>query len=433
MTRILVIARAELLAIVRGKAFIIGILMMPLLVGLSIAFQVVAERRADVADRTVAVIDHTGVLFDAMAADADAHNRAQVRDDGRRTGPVYHLERIDPGARPVDEVTLALSERIRARDLFAFVEIPPTLVDTTRTDEDQVRYYTETPSYTALPQWIRTTVEREAAVRRFEAAAVDPTLVERLSRSTALTTLGLLSRDAEGRIAEAPRVSALQTIVLPFGLMYLLFIALMTAAPQLLTAVVEEKMSRISEVLLASVSPAQLMAGKLAGVSAVAALLALVYVAGGIYLALQSGQPGLIQVRLLGWFVVFLLAAVLMFGSIFLAIGAACSDVKDSQSMMQPVMIFLLLPVIAAPMVIRAPDSLLSVVLSLVPTATPFLMLVRLALTPPPPLWQVLLSLVLTALATAGVVLAAGRIFRVGLLMQGKPPNLPELLRWIRQ
>jgi ABC-2 type transport system permease protein len=72
-------------------------------------------------------------------------------------------------------------------------------------------------------------------------------------------------------------------------------------------------------------------------------------------------------------------------------------------------------------------------VLSMIPTATPFLMLVRLALTPPPPLWQVALSLTLTGLATAALIWAAGRIFRVGLLMQGKAPNLPELLRWIRQ
>ena len=71
--------------------------------------------------------------------------------------------------------------------------------------------------------------------------------------------------------------------------------------------------------------------------------------------------------------------------------------------------------------------------LSLFPTATPFLMLMRLAMTPPPPLWQVVLGIVLTTAATAACVFAAGRIFRIGLLMQGKPPNLPELLRWIRQ
>lgn len=432
MSRIFVVARTEFLAIVRGKAFIIGVLMMPVLIAAAIGFQIFAERRADVSERKLAVVDHTGILYDALATAAAERNREADRD-GTRVGPVFLLEQVFAGARTPGELELELSERVRTRDLFAFVEIPATIVDTSLTEDDQLRYFTETPSYTALPQWVRATLEREAAVRRFERAAVDSSLVERLSRSTTLTTLGLLSRSDDGSIAQAKRVNPIQTFALPFGLAYLLFIALMSAAPQLLTAVVEEKMSRISEVLLASVSPGRLMAGKLLGVSAVTVLLALIYVAGILYLAASSGQAGLVPIPLLLWFAVFLLTAVLMFGSIFIAIGSACSDLKDSQSMMQPVIFFLLLPILAAPVVIRSPDTTLSVVLSMIPMFTPFLMLVRLALTPPPPIWQVVLSLLLTGLATSALIWAAGRIFRVGLLMQGKPPNLPELLRWIRQ
>jgi ABC-2 type transport system permease protein len=432
MSRILVIARTEFLAIVRGKAFIIGVLMVPALIALSIGFQMFAANRVDVAERRVAVVDRTGVLYEPLAAAAADHNRENA-PAGVRTGPAFLLERVDAGDRPNDEVELELSERIRERDLFAFVEIPATLTDTSRTDDDQLRYFTETPSYGTLPQWLRSTVEREATAHRFGLAAVDPALVDRLSRSTSVATLGLLSRSPDGTIVEAQRVSEIQTFLVPFALAYLLFIALMSAAPQMLTAVIEEKMSRVSEVLIASVSPWQLLAGKLLGVSAVAILLAALYVLAVLYLLFSSGQPGLVPLALLGWFAVFLVVAVLMYGSVFIAIGAACSDIKDSQSFMQPVMIFLLLPLLASPVIINAPDSTLAVLISMFPTATPFLMLARLALTPPPPLWQVLVSLVLTAATTAVLVWIAGRIFRVGLLMQGKPPNLPELLRWIRQ
>lgn len=432
MNRILLVARTEFLAIVRGKTFIVGVLMMPLLIGLSILFQTFAERRMDVSDRVVAVVDRTHVLFDALASAAEARNRETVRD-GQRTAPAFVLERVEESGRTQNDLALELSERVRRREIFAFVEIPASTLDVSRADVDQVQYYTETPSYGALPQWLGTTIEREAVAHRFAAEAIDPALVTRLSRSTTVTTLGLLSRAPDGAIVEARRVSPWETFILPFGLMYLLFIAVMAAAPQLLTAVVEEKMSRISEVLIASVSPAQLMAGKLVGVSAVAVLLALIYVVGGVYLVTTSGQLDLVRVPLLLWFVVFLLSAVLMYGAIFIAIGSACSDLKDSQSLMQPVMVFLLLPLIAAPAVLRNPDAPLSVGASMFPTAAPFLMLLRLALTPPPPLWQVTLSLMLTALAIVGLIWAAGRIFRVGLLMQGKPPNLPELWRWIRQ
>ena len=214
--------------------------------------------------------------------------------------------------------------------------------------------------------------------------------------------------------------------------MYLLFLAVMMSAPYMLNAVIEEKMSRISEVLLASVTPTQLLAGKLMGIASVSVLLALIYLAGGIYFAFSSGEWGLVQLDLLPWFIVFLLCAVLIFGSVFLSIGAACSDLKDAQSMMQPSMFFLLIPIFMAPIILSAPNSTLSIVVSLVPTATPFLMLLRLAMTPPPPVWQVALSLVLTAGTAMLFVWAAGRIFRVGLLMQGKAPNLPELIKWIR-
>ncbi len=201
-----------------------------------------------------------------------------------------------------------------------------------------------------------------------------------------------MERKADGTVSEAKRVNQLATFAVPFGMMYLLFIALMSSAPQLLTAVIEEKMSRISEVLISSITPTQLMLGKLLGVAGVAALLALIYLGGGVYALLQTGQFELVQPALLAWFVVFLLCAVLMFGSVFVAIGAACSDLKDSQSMMQPIMVFMLLPMFASAIVLRQPNSTLSVMASLFPTATPFLMLIRLAMTPPPPMWQVALS-----------------------------------------
>jgi ABC-2 type transport system permease protein len=124
--------------------------------------------------------------------------------------------------------------------------------------------------------------------------------------------------------------------------------------------------------------------------------------------------------------------AVFLFGSIFIAIGAACSDFKDAQSMMMPSMLLIMLPVFTWPMVLRAPTSALPVALSLVPTATPFLMLPLTTIPPGPPVWQQALGLCLTAATTVPCVWAAGRIFRVGLLMQGKSGTLADMVRWVR-
>ena len=112
--------------------------------------------------------------------------------------------------------------------------------------------------------------------------------------------------------------------------------------------------------------------------------------------------------------------------------GAARTNLKDAQSLVTPVMLITIIPVFTSMVVMKAPDSTASVLLSLFPAATPFLMLLRISLRRGPPAWQVALSIVLTVATTIGVIWAAGRVFRVGLLAQGKTPTLVELARWVR-
>jgi ABC-2 type transport system permease protein len=121
-----------------------------------------------------------------------------------------------------------------------------------------------------------------------------------------------------------------------------------------------------------------------------------------------------------------------IFGSIFIMIGAACSDLKDAQGMMPPAMLLLMLPWLTWFAVLNAPESPIAIGLSMFPTATPFLMLLRIMLPPGPPWWQIAVSLALCGLTTIGIVYAAGKIFRTGLLMQGKPPTFGEMWKWVR-
>ena len=430
MSRVFIVAVSEFQTLVRTKAFIIGILMLPILIGASIGFQRFAEKRLDREDRAFAVIDHTGVLYAPLAAAAAEFNRAVDRA-AERTGPHLLPTAIDPAGRSADAVRLELSDRVKKKEIFAFVEIPEAIFDANATPEP-VGYYTETPSYETLPGWLGRTLTDRIVERRFSRAAIDPALAARLGRGIEVSRLGLVERGPDGRAIEAKKANPVVTFAVPFGLMYLMFIAVMTIAPNLLNAVIEEKMSRISEVLVASISPTQLMAGKLAGVSAVSLLLAFTYLAGGTYALKSAGQVGVIDVRLYGWFVVYLIGAVLMFGAIFLAIGATSSDIKDAQGMMQPVMLLVMLPIFASAVVLRAPDSGIAAAASLFPTASPFLMMLRLAMKPGPPMWQVALSVVLMYATAATLVWAAGRIFRVGLLMQGKTATFGQMVRWIR-
>ena len=129
----------------------------------------------------------------------------------------------------------------------------------------RIRYYSDHPSYTALPQWLRTTIGRVVELVRFQRAGVDPALVSRLTAPVRVDQLGLVARDASGRPAAAQAGGPGARAGVPFAFLILMFITIMSSAPQLLNSVIEEKMSRISEVLIGSVTPFQLMMGKLLG------------------------------------------------------------------------------------------------------------------------------------------------------------------------
>jgi ABC-type Na+ efflux pump permease subunit len=204
------------------------------------------------------------------------------------------------------------------------------------------------------------------------------------------------------------------------------------SAPQLMNAVMQEKMSKISEVLLGSVTPFELMMGKLLGSAGMSLVLALVYLGGGVVLALRSGYAAVITPELIGFFLVFMVLAVLLYGSVFIAVGSACNDLKDAQSLITPVMLVAIVPMFAWQAVQRSPSSAFSVAASLFPTATPFLMQLRLALHPAPPWWQVVLGVVVCAATTVGCVWAAGKVFRVGLLATGKSAGFGDMVRWLK-
>jgi ABC-2 type transport system permease protein len=431
MRKVLTIASSEFLTAVRAKGFWIGILFMPVLFGGALALQKVVDRQVDAKPRTLAVIDDTGELLAALRASAETWNSG-ARDVGPAVvdGPKFQLEAVDPGTRDREAVRLELSDRVRREELFAFAELPAGLLESGT--EQKIRYYSSAPAYGELPAWLHRSVMKEVVTRRFAEADVSPVVVHNLIRPLAIEELGLLDRTSDGAIRPAQTVDKIRTIGVPVTFMFVLFIIVMTTTPQLLNSVLEEKMSRISEVLLGSVTPFQLMLGKLLASTSVSAVLTIVYLIGAAFAARRWGYLDVIDPRMLAWFVLFLLLAVTIYGSLFIAIGSACSDLKDAQNLMTPAMMLIMVPALMWPAITRAPQSMLSVGASLFPPATPFLMLLRLALEERPPFWQVGLSVVLTVLTTLLIVWAAGKIVRTGLLMQGKGVGFRELARWVR-
>ncbi len=425
--KILIVAASELGASLRSKAFIISVILMPILTGGSILIQRLTAGHRDTTERRFAVVDHTGKLYAPLAAATAARN--DLIANGTVAGARFTPFEIAPApAAGADAQRLELSGRVKSGSLWAFVDIP---ADTLSGGDARIRYHSDHPTDEELRMWIDLVTNQVIRAQRFAEAGLDAALVARLEKPVPTDHLGLLARGPGGAVREASRVDQVRNLLIPIVFMFLVFIIVMTSAPQLLNSVLEEKMNRISEVLLGSVTPFELMLGKLCGSAGITLILAAIYLAGGAIAAASLGYLGAIPLDLLPWLVLFLLLAIFLFGSLYIAVGAACSELKDAQSLMMPVVVVTVMPIMLWTVVLRAPASNLSVIFSLLPPATPFLMLLRMALHPGPPLWQVVLSVVLCALTTLGCVFAAGRIFRAGVLMQGKPASMRQMLRWV--
>ncbi len=436
MRKALVVAVREYQAAVKTKAFIISLLALPLIWGGSIAVQLFMRDKVDTKDKHIAILDYTGKLADAIEQEAAKRSELEIfRGEGpsrRQAAPRYVMERVAPVGDDPDQMTYELSQRVRREELMAFVVIGPAVLNAEDEGEQAgVSYYSNSPTYDDVYDWFRGPLNARVHQLRFGAVNLDPKVVDLAMRRVPCRNLGLVDKDALGQIVPAKETNELASIFAPMGLMMLMLMVVMVGATPLLQGVLEEKTNRIAEVLVGSVPPFQLMLGKLLGMVGVSLTIATFYLVGGFVAVHQAGLGHLFPTKLVWWFVVFQSLAVLMYGSLFIAIGAAVTDQKEAQSMMTPLMVVVMSPMFVWMNVVREPTSTLSLMLSLFPPATPMLMLVRQAVPPGIPLWQPALGIVLMVITTLVLVLAAGRIFRVGFLMQGKGARVGEMLRWV--
>lgn len=433
MSKVLSVARFEYRNAVQSKAFIAGVILMPIFAGGALIVQAFVKDKTDLSDRKAAVVDRTGRLFDVIVKAADGRNAREIFDADdldKQVQPRFLFEHYEPSSSS-ERVDLALSERVRSGELFAFVLIGEKAFDPDGGGEGVVAYHTQTPTYRELPRWIENIINEEVKRLRFAESGIDRAVVERIHRPVPLQRLGLVEIAAEGVVKEAERENDIATFGVPAGTMFLLFMMVMMSAPALLNSVLEEKMQKISEVLVSSVTPFQLMAGKLIGTVFVSLTLSLLYVGAIVFLLYRFGAIHFVPISTYFWFLLFQLLALLIYGSIFIAAGAACTEIRDSQSLMMPAMLVLMIPMFCWFIVLESPSAPFSRVVSLIPPATPLLLLLRIGIPPGPPWWEVVLGVVLTTAFAIVCVAVAGKIFRIGILSQGQTPTIARLLKWV--
>ena len=432
MRKILLVAKREYWAMVATKAFLITLVLMPVLMGGGIVVQEALRKRVNLDDKRIVVLDETGVLWKALSVAAESRNKTIVDPaSGAQTASRYRLEE-GPAGPVTDQERLDLSARIRRGELYAFVEIPANVFTVPSSGGGpKAKFYAQNTVLSEERGWVQQALNDAVRRHRLRQAHIDPDAVARASTWVAVDGMGLFAKSAGGQPKPPKPTNEALTIFLPLGIMMLMFMVIMLAAQPMLETVMEERSQRIAEVLLGSVSPSQLMAGKLLGCVAGSLTIVVVYGLGALGLAHYYGVLGLVPLGILPWFLVYQVLAVAMFSALFMAVGACVNDRKEAQSMLIPLMLLIVFPLFVWINVVQQPMGSFATWISLVPPGTAMLMVLRLAASPDIPLWQPAAGVLILLAATGLCIFAAGRIFRVAILTQGQLPKLKQLLRWI--
>jgi len=434
MRKTLRLAQREYLAAVKTKAFIIGLILAPILMSGGLLAIALLRNQVDTKDKKVAVVDRSGAIVPALAEAAKARNAKEVFDakTGKKLRPAYLFESVKPDAANPNAQRLELSNQVRDGKLQGFLEIGPEILHPAQNPAGAgVSYCAKSAVLDDLYRWLDKPINDEVRRLRLAEAGIELAKVKNLLDWVRVEARGLSSLDAKtGEVSKAKVSHEIEAIVVPMMLVVLMFMLMMMGTAPLLHTVMEEKSLRIAEVLLGAVTPFQFMMGKILGGVAVSLTGSVVYVFGAVLTLTSLAMTQYIPYHLLPWFFAWLLAAIFMQGAVFAALGSACNDAKDAQNMALPAMLPFMVPMLILMPVLKEPQSAFSTIASFFPPFTPMLMLLRQSAAGGIPAWQPWVGLVGVVACAVLAVWVGGRIFRVGILMQGKPPKLGELLRW---
>lgn len=409
----LLIARREYLERVRSKAFRISTVLIPLIF-------------AGIFGVGAFSATHMGGDAHIVVASNDAQLADGVRDElAHGENPPSKLEVVAP-ATQADIVSLVQRVDSKEIDAYLWLQVSP--------DEPQPNVVYATRSSTDLnADRIREAVSHALLRGRLQERGMPAPEVSKLLKTIDIQRLQVKNGAAVSSNGQ-------QSFWAAYGMMFLLYFSVSFYGLNVGRSVVEEKTSRIFEVLLSSVKAESLMIGKLLGVGGAALTqlgiwFALVAFYAGSQLAAKAGIHGVaslgIQPIQVIFFLIYFVLGFLFYSSLSAGLGATMSTEQEMNQFQVLIMLPLILAFTLFSYVLGNPSSALSVGLSLFPPCTPLIMCLRMGVQMPP-LWQLVLSVVLMVIAIFAVVWIASRIYRIGILMYGKRPNLPEMLRWMR-
>lgn len=423
MSKTAILAKREYLVRIRSKGFWLGTLVLPLLMA--------------------ALFVIPALIFTSSTSQLDL---VMVDETGRvgRTVAARMVERGgDPSSRiaqfAIDVVAPAADRGAQRRELDARLldeEIDAWVwIDRPGLEDGRAEYRARSVSNTFSQEVLAREISAAVREMRLTEAGYDPEEIRDLIDSVRLSTVRVSAEGSREEMGEAG-------FFLAYGLFFLLYMVLLLWGQQVLQGVLEEKSSRVVEVVVSAARPFDLMLGKLVGIGAAALtqfgiwmVTLVVLTAPGLISSFAAAPPELalptVSVAQAVYVVVFFLLGFFVYSSMYAAVGSAFNNLQEAQQLAFVPTMAIILPMFFLLPVINDSNGTLAVVTSMVPFLSPILMPLRIAVLTPP-LWQIVLSIAVTAAFVLLMVWVCARIYRTGILMYGKKPTFKELLRWMR-
>jgi ABC-2 type transport system permease protein len=452
MTKFLAVVKREYLQRVKSKFFIVATVLGPVMIFVFTVLPQIILGMKSGGPTHIAVIDQTkGATMYARVQDALLHDKSEggeqpapekavtdsinsntqdrMKRAGEQTKVDYQVEQVQLNGRSLDAVRSELKDRVLKEQLDGYLVIPQDV-----SEGGKITYYARNLGDVFTREDIKKRLNDAVREQRMDDNGLKPELMAKINQPVEFDAL---SADESSKSADSGGA-----FWFVFIIGFLIYLTLIMYGQTILAAVIEEKDTRISELLFSSVRSFTLLMGKLIGVSLVAltqyAIWALAFAGVVAYAASTSPSGGLsaslphIPASLVIYFFLFFIMGYFIYATIYALVGSMVTTTQEGGQVAMPVLFLLIIGFYLSFNIIRSPASPLAFWVSLIPFFSPITMLVRIV-SQTPPFWQIALSLGIGFATVIGLMWLAARIYRIGMLMYGKRATIPEVMRWLKQ
>ena len=434
MKKFLAIVKREYIQRVRAKMFIVSTILLPVVMSLFGIVPAIILSIDTGGPMRVAVVDQTGKMYDqleqALVSDEQTSERAEQPQAGPpMAGRAFVLQQVPAIGPDANEQRAQLDVRLQNKEIDGYLIVPPDFMQ-----HGKAEFFNNNPGDLFSSRVLKSALTRAAREQRLIEAKVDPATRQGLFQPVQLQSVKIGATGEERDSGER--------FFLVFGVGFIMYLAILMYGQIILGAVIEEKETRIAEILFSSVKPFSLMMGKLVGVSLVALTQLAIWGTAfsaftlyGVHLLQSRGLPATIPaVPFIHYvyFALFFLLGYFIYATVYALVGSMVTTTQEGGQLAMPIILILVVSFYLFFPVSRSPDSSFSFWVSMIPFSAPVSMLVRIV-THTPPFWQIALSLLIGFGSVLVIMFIASRVYRVGMLMYGKRASIPEAWRWARQ